>query len=402
MSANTDWESNEELQLFREYLRIPSVHPHPNYDGCLEFLKRQAKQLELPLAVYYPSNADNPVVVMTWIGLEPELPAVLLNSHMDVVPVFPENWTHPPFGADIDKQGRIYARGAQDMKCVGMQYLGAIRALKQSGSRFRRTIHISFVADEEMGGALGMRPFVHTDEFRALNVGFGLDEGLASPTDEFPVFYAERSVWRFYFKASGTAGHGSLLLPGTAGEKLNYIVGKMMELRRSQVLRLENNPELTIGDVTTVNLTRLSGGVQSNVVPPQLTACFDVRLALDVDHRQFEADMHRWIEEAGGGVELEYEHQRPRVEPTATDESNPFWMAFKSATDELGLDIKLQIFTGGTDSRYLRELGIPALGFSPMNNTPVLLHDHDEFLQADVYLRGIEIFKKIIKNVANV
>jgi aminoacylase len=49
----------------------------------------------------------------------------------------------------------------------------------------------------------------------------------------------------------------------------------------------------------------------------------------------------------------------------------------------------------------LRSVGIPAIGFSPMNNTPVLLHDHDEFLQADVYLEGIEIYKKIINNVAN-
>lgn len=41
-----------------------------------------------------------------------------------------------------------------------------------------------------------MRPFVTTDDFRALNVGFGMDEGLASPDEEFPVFYAERAVWR--------------------------------------------------------------------------------------------------------------------------------------------------------------------------------------------------------------
>lgn len=62
---------------------------------------------------------------------------------------------------------------------------------------------------------------------------------------------------------------------------------------------------------------------------------------------------------------------------------------------------KLQVFPGGTDSRYIRGVGIPAIGFSPMINTPVLLHDHDEFLEADVYLRGIEIYKKIIQNVAN-
>lgn len=93
------------------------------------------------------------------------------------------------------------------------------------------------------------------------------------------------------FKISGTAGHGSLLLPNTAGEKLLYILEKMMALRKQQVQRLENNPELNIGDVTTINLTRIGGGVQSNVVPPLLTAGFDCRLALDVNHEEFEAQV---------------------------------------------------------------------------------------------------------------
>ncbi|XP_030380038.1 aminoacylase-1-like [Scaptodrosophila lebanonensis] len=396
------WESNVELQYFREYLQIPSMHPNPNYEPCLKFLQRQAEQLELPMTVHYPVNEQNPVAVLTWLGENPQLPSILLNSHMDVVPVFPEKWTHPPFGADIDTEGRIFARGAQDMKCVGMQYLAAIRELKSSGVKLKRTIHISFVADEELGGNLGMRPFVTTDHFRALNVGFGLDEGLASPTAEFSVFNAERSVWQIHFKISGTAGHGSLLLPKTAGEKLSYILDKMMALRKVQEARLQSNPKLTIGDVTTINLTRIGGGVQSNVVPPLLTICFDVRLALDVDHQQFKADLHRWMMEAGGGIELEYEHKEPYVPATPVDDSNPFWLAFKRATDVLELVVKLQTFSGGTDSWFLRQLGIPALGFSPMNNTPILLHDHDEFLQADTYLRGIEIYKKIIASLASV
>ncbi len=60
------------------------------------------------------------------------------------------------------------------------------------------------------------------------------------------------------------------------------------------------------------------------------------------------------------------------------------------------------MFPGGTDSRHIRSRGIPAIGFSPMNLTPILLHDHDEFLQADIYLRGVEIYKEIIAKVANV
>lgn len=82
---------------------------------------------------------------MTWVGTQPELPSVVLNSHTDVVPVFPENWTHPPFAAEIDAEGKIFARGAQDMKCVGMQYLAAIRALRKDGVTLKRTIHLLYV-----------------------------------------------------------------------------------------------------------------------------------------------------------------------------------------------------------------------------------------------------------------
>lgn len=45
----------------------------------------------------------------------------------------------------MDNQGNIYARGAQDMKCVGIQYLEAIRRLKKDNVTVRRTIHILFV-----------------------------------------------------------------------------------------------------------------------------------------------------------------------------------------------------------------------------------------------------------------
>lgn len=66
------------------------------------------------------------------------------------------------------------------------------------------------------------------------------------------------------------------------------------------------------------------------------------------------------------------------------------------------LDIRPQIFPGRTDSCFIREVGIPALGFSPLNHTPVLLHDHDEFVAADVYLRGIDIYVQLIEALADV
>lgn len=142
--------------------------------------------------------------------------------------------------------------------------------------------------DEEIGAEHGMMEFVKTEAFRKLNVGFSLDEGIAGPDEIYPVFYAERSVWRIHFKCSGTTGHGSLLHKDTAGQKLRYIIDRFMDLREEEVAKLDNNAELSVGDVTTVNLTIVKGGVQTNIVPPLLTVAFDVRLAIDVDHQEFE------------------------------------------------------------------------------------------------------------------
>jgi aminoacylase len=58
-------------------------------------------------------------------------------------------------------------------------------------------------------------------------------------------------------KCNGTAGHGSMLLKETAGVKVRYLIDKFMDLRRHEEQKLENNPELTIGDVTSINLTQM-------------------------------------------------------------------------------------------------------------------------------------------------
>ena len=61
---------------------------------------------------------------------------------------------------------------------VGIQYLEAIRRLKAVKYEPKRTIHCLFVPDEEVGSERGMKKLVHLDEFKALNIGFVLDEGI--------------------------------------------------------------------------------------------------------------------------------------------------------------------------------------------------------------------------------
>lgn len=66
---------------------------------------------------------------------------------------------------------------------------------------------------------------------------------------------------------------------------------------------------------------------------------------------------------------------------TPANDSNPWWSIFKQAVEATGEKLaKPEILASTTDARFIRALGIPLFGFSPMRNTPILLHDHNEVL----------------------
>ncbi|XP_055269914.1 aminoacylase-1 [Moschus berezovskii] len=389
------------VTLFRQYLRIRTLQPEPDYGAAVAFFEERA--LQLGLGCQKVEVAPGYVVtVLTWPGTNPKLSSVLLNSHTDVVPVFQEYWSHDPFEAFKDADGYIYGRGAQDMKCVSIQYLEAVRRLKAEGHHFPRTIHLTFVPDEEIGGHQGMELFVKRPEFQALRAGFALDEGLANPTDAFTVFYSERSPWWVRVTSTGKPGHASRFIEDTAAEKLHKVVSSILAFREKERQRLQSDPQLKEGAVTSVNLTILEGGVAYNVVPATMSASFDFRVAPDVDLKAFEGQLQDWCQAAGEGVTFEFAQKWTEPQVTSTDDSDPWWAAFSGACKAMNLTLEPEIFPAATDSRYLRAVGVPALGFSPMNRTPILLHDHDERLHETVFLRGVDIYTQLLPALASV
>uniref|UniRef100_A0A8C1X2F3 N-acyl-aliphatic-L-amino acid amidohydrolase n=1 Tax=Cyprinus carpio TaxID=7962 RepID=A0A8C1X2F3_CYPCA len=363
------------VTLFREYLRLKTVHPEPDYDAALRFLERMAEELGLPIkkVEVCPGRV---VAIITWVGSRPELKSVVLNSHTDVVPVYEEHWKYDPFAAVKDADGNIYGRGSQDMKCVTIQYIEAIRRLKAAGKRFSRTIHLTFVPDEEVGGHKGMETFVKLPEFHKLNIGFALDEGLANPTNAYTVFYGERNPWWITVHCPGSPGHGSRFVENTAAEKLVSVFRK-----------LNTSECFTLGDVTTVNMTMVKGGVAYNVVPAEMDVSFDLRIP-PTDNLQ----VCIWTVTRGTAVWSCHKFK----------ESDPWWHAFSSTCKAMNMTVKKEIFPAATDSRFIREEGLPAIGFSPMNLTPILLHDHNEYLNEQVFLRGIQVYERLVPALASV
>ncbi|XP_032996549.1 aminoacylase-1 isoform X2 [Lacerta agilis] len=340
------------VTLFREYLRIKTVQPEPDYDTAVKFLERIGSELGLQCqkVEVCPGRV---ITILTWKGTNPHLRSILLNSHTDVVPVFEEYWRYDPFSAFKDSEGNIYARGAQDMKCVSIQYIEAIRKLKAEGRQFPRTVHMSFVPGIKV-------------------------------------------------KVEGNPGHGSRFIENTAAEKMHRVITSFLEFREREKQRLKSEKHLTLGDVTSLNLTMLNGGISFNVVPSEMCAAFDIRIPPTVDLKAFEEQLTAWCRAAGEGVSYEFHQKYTDQSVTSTEESDPWWKAFSGTCRDMNMKLQCEIFPAATDSRYIRAAGHPAIGFSPMNRTPVLLHDHNEFLNEQVFLRGIEIYAHLIAALASV
>ncbi|KAI8929045.1 hypothetical protein BC831DRAFT_32639 [Entophlyctis helioformis] len=392
------------VRKFQEYLRIKTVQPNPDYAGARKFLQSYAAELGLAFRVV-EMVPGKPICILSWIGKQPSLKSVMLNSHIDVVPVSEEHWTHDPFGAVKLLNGDIVARGAQDMKCVGIGYLEAIRVLKAKGVQLERTLHATFVPDEEIGGHDGMKLWVKTEDFRSLNIGFALDEGLANNDDCYKVYYGERAPWWMRVTTSGGAGHGSQFIEPLATERLVKVLNKFLAFRDSEKQRLavcrnEAGRKLTLGDVTTTNITLLDAGVQFNVIPETASAGIDMRVAPSVDLQTFRQTLISWCQEEG--AELEFVQAFMSNVSTPLTASNVWWQQIAAVASDRGVKLEPEIFPAATDSRFLREIGLPAIGISAIRNTPVLLHDHNEYLNEVNLIEGVQFYVDLLPRLANV
>jgi aminoacylase len=429
----TSEEKEDSVQLFRKLVQFPTISnvgTEGSYDQCANHLLKELVSIGLDAMILPESKPKKPI---TWKGSRSDLPGILLNSHYDVVPIIPHLWTVPAFEA-VSKDGKIYGRGTQDMKCVCAQYLTALRKLKKLNYHPVRNIYITFVPDEEVGGVDGMNILTISSWFKAISIDLALDEGLANPGNEFTVFYGERMPWWIKVKAVGNTGHGSRFIDGTAVEQIVGVVNKALDYRQTQKDRLHGmgnhagcshaiagKKKLTLGDVTSINVTMLRAMVESggkdvvNVIPPCAEASFDIRIAPDLPPQTIEDTFNNWCHEIQSKTNgLNAEQQQglswefifdPLKEHHVTsleEKENPWWNIFASTMKQsFDVEVVPEIFPAATDSRFLRTLGLKVFGFSPIRNSPILLHEHDEYLEEKVFLEGCEIYVKLIESLSS-
>ena len=148
-------------------------------------------------------------------------------------------------------------------------------------------------------------------------------------------------------------------------------------------------------------------------VPEEFTVTVDVRNPSTSSKESILAMLDEWSSRAGTGVT--YKVLDPFCPPLPCTQIDPLnrdpsaaaplaqrmWATLCNSLESGGYSFKPQVFPAATDGRHLREKGVPIVGISPLRNTPMLLHAHDEFLSVERFLEGLRVYELLIPSLAN-
>jgi succinyl-diaminopimelate desuccinylase len=221
--------------------------------------------IEAELEEFAPGRAN----VLGRVRGTGEKPAFVLSSHMDTVPVGSVAWQHDPFSAEI-VNGRLYGRGASDMKSALAAMIAATARLSEQAGRLKGDVILAFTAGES-ANLLGARRFVE----RGLKNEIGAF--LCGEPSSLDVVIVEKAALWLRASATGRLGHVS----GDPG--INAITAIHTFLSRLAELHLNCEPHPLL-DGPTIRVGRIQGGSAVNLTPDSCVADFDIRLPPGTDH----------------------------------------------------------------------------------------------------------------------
>src|SRR5688572_28864170 len=229
-------------------------------------------------------------------------PRVILSGHLDVVPPGdPAMWTVDPWGAEI-RDGRLYGRGACDMKGGVASILGAVRALRSSGelTRLDGELTVVLVPSEEDGGQ---------GTLAAIRAGATGDLAIITEPSNLDVVVAHAGAITFRLTVSGRAAHASQRREGISALDKLFVLTRALEADEARRNESETDPlmkALGLPYPTIIGIVR--GGDWASTVLDRVTADGRYGVRLGQSTAEAEADLRAAIAEACAADEFLREH----------------------------------------------------------------------------------------------
>ena len=427
------------VALTQELIRIDSSNWGDSVETVgeaevAEYCAQRLREVGYDPRVYSTTSDSRRGVHLRIPGTDPDADALIVHGHLDVVPAIAEDWSHDPFGGEIDS-GFIWGRGAVDMKDMDAMILAVLRHWAREGIRPRRDIILAFFPDEEAGMQHGSAWVVrnHPEFFEGATEAIGEVGGFSiSVRDDlrlYPIQTAEKGIRWLRLRAAARAGHGSMIHTDNAVTEIARAVTRIGEhrwpVRRTRTVDAflaelsdaygveidGSDPEELVSKLGTLGLlvgatlqntanpSMLNAGYKVNVIPSEATAHIDGRVLPG-----FEGEFDQTIRELVG--------EHVNIEPVSTDIA--IESAFETATFDLMASVLRQedpgaravpyMISGGTDAKALSTLEIACYGFSPLRMPPDLdywrlFHGVDERVPVEGLQFGVRTLDRFLRSV---
>ena len=370
------------IGLAKSLIDQDTTNPPGNEKRCATVLRDYLEDLHLDdcaveLHEYMPGRAN----VLAKLG--PDVPGLVLSGHIDVVPAGDlAKWKSGPFDAEV-RGGRLFGRGAVDMKTAVATMVGALNSTK--GSRLKKRLVLAATAGEEID-CDGLRALVRD---RKLSKRDAMYSVVGEPSMLRPV-RGHRGVSTFKIRFMGRNAHASRPeLGANAVEACARFIVEVESWRK----RFEKERDDDLG-VTIVSNTVVNGGTKSNIIPDSCELAIDSRRISRHTHEEIQENIMRI---ANAVTESQKD---VKVKLWTVVETSPLRVPKDHPLVRLAEDVsghEATIATYGTEGPYYTEAGIPAIILGP--GSIDVAHSPNEYIEIREAEKAVSIYSELVRRV---
>ena len=368
------------ISLTRDLLSFNNINPPGNEEEIARFAGNILA--DNGFRVEYHIFEEHRLHLVADRGLSGTRPPLVLSGHFDTVPLGARKWSMDPF-AGIVKDGKIWGRGSSDMKGgVAAMILASIEAFKESPPE--GGIRLIFSAAEELG-CIGIQQLAKT----LTDPGSASAVIVGEPTSNHP-YIGHKGALYLNVVTTGLTAHSSM---PHLGDNAIYKAARAILKAKDFNFDAERDPLLGF---PTINVGRMSGGMNINSVPDHAEFSIDIRSTSKVEHNELLAGLKA---ELGPETAIE---TLVNMGPVFTDEKDPF---VKLAYEICGVDGNGESVPKAlpflTDGSVLQRLykGVHTIILGP--GQPEMAHQTDEFCYISKLEESVKIYSDIIRKWRN-
>jgi succinyl-diaminopimelate desuccinylase len=397
--------SDELVDLTQALIRFPTVNPPGEaYRPCAEFIGRRLSArgfvVEYVHAAGTPGDSERYPRINVIARREGDAhgPCVHFNSHIDVVQAG-AGWSFDPFAALV-KDGKVYGRGACDMKGGLAASIIAVEALIDSGAKLPGTLEISGTVDEESGGYGGVHYLAERGWFSKPRVDHVI---IPEPLNVDRVCIGHRGVWWAEIETYGRMAHGSMpFLGDCAVRHMNAFIDRLeRDLYPKLAARRTDMPVVPSGARhSTLNINSIHGGqgetsgYPAPCVPDSCRMVIDRRLLIEEDMTSVKGEIRAMLEQLVADRDGFSYGMRDIFEvlPTMADRDGPVARSAAAAVRRvLGREAEFVCSPGTYDQKHIDRIGRlrDCIAYGP--GILDLAHQPDEYVLIDDMVNSAKV-----------